>query len=601
MPSTIVAPLDDSLYGMGGFDQSLINSELTRTIRDEVADVDKSIKVTMGNIKNEQLSFSQLTKQCNHARDEMYKRRRDAAEVVQSESTMEDCRLAFKDTFVKDIAPHVVSPSSSNNIHDHGILSDDMDEDGSPSPKSHKSFIERKKAEAKKKSASIRGIQKEIVDTRKKIKAAVEDMDNYNQDIASRQLEKVKMDGERQVEAKRRSLEAEMQRNRGVKDSVQNARNNSGAYAQQIAEKVRMAIFWGWYNLLCISFSSISALIHIHVYFSYYAFAQANEQMSERESNRVKEAALASINVTKQQELAALEDDEKKIDKELAKLEGQLDFLVKQTEQFEAEQKKSADMKVETEEIERNVAEVVSNKEDKTKEAEASNADLQSALSSFEEATTAVAEANAEKVENDKAMVEVLEPANVRKADAIKEKENLAGEVVALQNTIEQAQNSNKETATNSEAKVVAKTNELKEEKTKLDKARAELEEMKKNDSTAESTLLGELKEYKEFAKKFEAATKAEVDRLAVLKRERIEARLEHIARRRSELDVVESSNRDDIDNLKQLNSYLQEMKGKKALIEEEALLDRNGIRIEISFSQEYDTASIANEDGSRC
>ena len=53
----------------------------------------------------------------------------------------------------------------------------------------------------------------------------------------------------------------------------------------------------------------------------------------------------------------------------------QLDFLVKQTEQFEAEQKKSADMKVETEEIERNVAEV--------------------ALVSFEEATTAVDEKNA--------------------------------------------------------------------------------------------------------------------------------------------------------------------------------------------------------------
>ena len=42
--------------------------------------------------------------------------------------------------------------------------------------------------------------------------------------------------------------------------------------------------------------------------------------MSERESNRVKEAALTSTNVTKQQELAALEDDENKIDKELAAL-----------------------------------------------------------------------------------------------------------------------------------------------------------------------------------------------------------------------------------------------------------------------------------------
>jgi len=63
------------------------------------------------------------------------------------------------------------------------------------------------------------------------------------QEMNARQLEKVKMEGERQVEAKRRECEAGSQRNRGVKEAVQVARANSGAYAQQITEKVR-GIAW---------------------------------------------------------------------------------------------------------------------------------------------------------------------------------------------------------------------------------------------------------------------------------------------------------------------------------------------------------------------
>ena len=181
--------------------------------------------------------------------------------------------------------------------------------------------------------------------------------------------------------------------------------------------------------------------------------------MEERASNMSKEAQFTSVNEGKKQELALLTDEEKKLDKELAELSGQLDFLVKQAAEFEAEQKKSVDMEVEMENVQSDVAEVVSTKEGKSKEGLTSNADLQSAVSTFEEASTVVAKSVAEKEDNDKAMVDVLEPANARKVGAIKEKEKLAGDIVAMQKTIEEAQNN--DPATGVEAKVVAKSNEL--------------------------------------------------------------------------------------------------------------------------------------------
>ena len=163
--------------------------------------------------------------------------------------------------------------------------------------------------------------------------------------------------------------------------------------------------------------------------------------MEERASNMSKEAQFTSVNEGKRQELALLTDEEKKLDKELAELSDQLDFLVKQAAEFEAEQKKSVDMKVEMEDVQSDVAEVVSTKEGKSKEGVTTNADLQSAVSIFEEASTVVAKSVAEKEENDKAMVDVLEPANARKVGAIKEKEKLAGDIVSMQKTIEEAQN----------------------------------------------------------------------------------------------------------------------------------------------------------------
>lgn len=260
-------------------------------------------------------------------------------------------------------------------------------------------------------------------------------------------------------------------------------------------------------------------------------------------------------------------------------------------------------MKVETEDVQRDIAELTSSKEAKSKETEASNADLQSAINVFDEATKLVEEANVVKLENDKGMAEVLKPARMRKADAIKEKEQLAGEVVALQKEIEQAQNINKDTITNSEAKLLTKSNELKEEKAKLEKARTEFEELVKSDAASHDALLKEQKEYQDFATKFEAATKAEIDSLEGQKTARVDARVAQLEARRSALDLLEDRLSGDIENLKANALFLQQMKDVKKRIQEAPLLDESGEEFtldgdEYGFEVVDDNASVDNEVG---
>ncbi|KAL7434575.1 hypothetical protein ACHAXH_009199, partial [Discostella pseudostelligera] len=456
------AAVEDSFYSTLDLGhETQINNDLVRAIRDEIANIDKSLHASADKIKHEERSLAQLTKDCNHAREEMCAHRRDAMEVLDSETMTEELRMEFKAQFASNVAPHLVSPSSSPSSHDnHRDTTMMMSEDDSTTTTStsrglsHKAFIERKRVDAKSKAASIQSIQHEIMLTRKKIKAADDETAKLNQEINARQLDKVKSEGERQVEAKRREFEAESQQNRGVKEAVQMARANSGAYAQQIAEKVK-------------------------------------EQIVERRNNISKETELTSLNELKQQGLTILEADEKKLDAELAVLSGQLDFLIKQVADFEAAQKKSNEIKIVIDEVRHDIAELTLSKEVKSKDAEASNAVLENALMAFEEMTKLADEANSLKRKNEQAIVDVLGPANARKSDAIKEKEKLASKVVALQKTVETNQNVNQDTASTLLELSNAKFNELEGHKANnLKSLRSYLKDMKDIKTMIEETSL---------------------------------------------------------------------------------------------------------------
>ena len=240
-----------------------INDDLYRTLRDECTEIDKTLTVTSTNVKNMERSFTQLTKDHNHSRNEMFNYGRNAADELESVTVDEDVRVGFKDQFERLVAPHVVvSPENAvvaqeeDDGVDNAIVIDSHDgnhgsnanNNGTTSPSttkqcrsfSHKKFITTKKSGSKSKQSSIQTIQKEIKATRKKVKQTDEATSNLSREMNARQLDRVKAESERMVEAKRRELEAETQRNRGVKEAVAVARKNSGAYAQRIHDKVRM-------------------------------------------------------------------------------------------------------------------------------------------------------------------------------------------------------------------------------------------------------------------------------------------------------------------------------------------------------------------------
>jgi len=195
-------------------------------------------------------------------------------EVLDSETMTEELRMEFKSQFASEVAPHLVSPSSSPSSQDTRdttmmMMSEEESTTTTTTTRglSHKAFIERKRVDANAKAASIQSIQHEIMSTRKKIKAADDETAKLNSEMYARQLDKVKTEGERQVEAKRRELEAESQRNRGVKEAVQMARANSGAYAQQIAEKVRERCICHCFDVFHLDSGLVLSVILLHVRF----------------------------------------------------------------------------------------------------------------------------------------------------------------------------------------------------------------------------------------------------------------------------------------------------------------------------------------------
>ncbi len=175
------------------------------------------------------------------------------------EATMNDEVLGrLREEFRGEMGPHVaVVPGGGRGEEEEDVedcggfgeeekCADDMDGDGDNGGKgstkrvyySHGKFITRKKSQLKTKSLSIQSIQREIEQIKKRYISTEEETTNILQFIQSRQLEATKASSEKAAEGKRRELEAEFQRNRGVKEAIQAARTKSGGFAQMITEKV---------------------------------------------------------------------------------------------------------------------------------------------------------------------------------------------------------------------------------------------------------------------------------------------------------------------------------------------------------------------------
>ena len=186
--------------------------------------------------------------------------RRGGADYSDGAMVNDEVLGRLKEEFGAEMAPHVVSPGSSmhrgvdeaaSNSEDGERKSSDgateesghhggADGSGGSTKRvhSHGKFLARKKLELKSKAVSLSSLKKEVEQNIKKVSSTHDETSNILHVIQSRQLDATKTAGERNVDARRRELEAESQRNRGVKEAIQAARANSGGFAQKIAEKV---------------------------------------------------------------------------------------------------------------------------------------------------------------------------------------------------------------------------------------------------------------------------------------------------------------------------------------------------------------------------
>ncbi|KAL7454144.1 hypothetical protein ACHAWC_005780, partial [Mediolabrus comicus] len=539
-----------------------IQDEMRRTIRAECDELDKTNSIIASNVKSEERTLHQLTKDYQCAKNEMASLRRDGGDILDEETMTDDIRRGFKEQFESEVLPHV---TASHNEDDDAaaIISDDEggnnnnnDGDGSsPHQQEHSSsssssggrvyshgkFLARKHAELNNKKIAMNAKSQEIKMGMKNIKAIDDETMKIHQSIESRGLESVMKQGERTIAQLQREVEVENQRNRGVKEAIQAARANSGVNAQTIAEK-------------------------------------AKEQMTLRSEHLSKEAELSARNDALQQELSLIQSEEKKLDEELAMLSGQLDFFTQNVAEYEAQQKRSDEIKKEMECVKSDIVELTSKKAMVDKAREESSAVLKEVDMAYNEAKDAYDTIMSQKAEKEKARNETIKAAEARKANAMKQKEILAGKIAKCHEEGANKEGSDKASLSESEARLLAVSKKLNLRREELEKARAQSEMSKKEGASNLNAKKKQLKEIRELTSKFEAASKAEVDRLAELKKERIESRLEHIEKRRADLNLIEDAQKADITNIKRKFDVIQEVNKMKDLIaKSKIVLDKDG------------------------
>lgn len=229
-----------------------IQDEMRRTIRAECDELDKTNSIIASNVKSEERTLHQLTKDYQCAKNEMASLRRDGGDILDEETMTDDIRRGFKEQFESEVLPHV---TASHNEDDAAIISDDEggnnnNDESSPTQQdssspssggriySHGKFLARKHAELNNKKIAMTAKSQEIKMGMKNIKTIDDETMKIHQSIESRGLEAVMKQGERTIAQLQREVEVENQRNRGVKEAIQAARANSGVNAQTIAEKV---------------------------------------------------------------------------------------------------------------------------------------------------------------------------------------------------------------------------------------------------------------------------------------------------------------------------------------------------------------------------
>ena len=301
--------------------------------------------------------------------------------------------------------------------------------------------------------------------------------------------------------------------------------------------------------------------------------------MTLRSEHLSKEAELTARNDAAQQEASLVQAEQKKLAEELALLSGQFDFFTQNVAEYEAKQKRSDEIKTEMEGVKSDVVELKSKMANNvSKDLEESSLALKEVGKSYDEANEVYDVIMSEKDEKEKARDEAIKAAEARMANAMKEKEILAGKIAKYQEETANLVEQSEDVDSNAKARIVALTKALKTREEQLEEKRAASDKLKEEIATTLAAKTAKVNEMRESTSKFEAASSAEVDRLAVLKKERIESRVEHVEKRRSDLNLIEDCQRADVNNIRKKLGMFQKFNKIKSSIEESEIVLENGV-----------------------
>mmetsp|Transcript_23531 Transcript_23531/g.36858 ORF Transcript_23531/g.36858 Transcript_23531/m.36858 type:complete len:582 (-) Transcript_23531:1285-3030(-) len=523
-----------------------IQDEMCRTLKSECDEIDRSASIAQTAVKNEERTLYQLSKDYGCAKNEMASLRRDGGDILDEETMTDDIRRGFKEQFETEVVPHVTASNNDSGADDAALVSEDEggnneEHHGTKRVYAHGKFLVRKNSELRAKKASMVATAQEIKSGFKNIQAVDDEAAKILQMIETRGLDAAKGQGERTIAQLQREVEVENQRNRGVKEAIQAARANSGVNAQTIAEKAKL-------------------------------------QMTLRSEHLSKEAELTARNDMAQQEVSLVQAEQKKLAEELALLSGQLDFFTQNVAEYETKQKRSDEIKAEMEGAKSDIVDLISKKAIVAKNLEESSSELKEVEKSYDGAKEAYDTIMSGKDEKEKERGEATKTAEARRADAMKKKEILAGSIAKFQEETANQEGQGKDTLSGAEARLVALSKTLKTREEQLEKKRAASDRLKEESASTMADKAAQAKEMREMTSKFEAASKAEIDRLAVLKKERIESRVEHVEKRRSDLNLIEDCQRADIKNIRKKLGVLEEVnKIKDSIKESKIVLDKDG------------------------
>lgn len=257
--TTAAATADNSTADLMSWGTSV---QILDQLKHETVTLATSIKqsndLTSSTIKNEERANALIGREYERARLQMGEYARGARDVLEEEICSEEVRRGFGEVCGRELGIHVGDGHSGEGGEEARFASSDvavgnsttnMGDDSNRTSKrvySHAKFISRKKSILTQLQTTLRTLQSNITNTRKSTIAINNETSSILHTIESRKLEMQKEQWMRSVEGRKRELEGEIHRGRGVKEAIGVARGRSGENAQKIAERVSgIVVSWG--------------------------------------------------------------------------------------------------------------------------------------------------------------------------------------------------------------------------------------------------------------------------------------------------------------------------------------------------------------------